>query len=163
MSVDVRFMRANHAIIFNLNQYTGNYERDFCAFVTGAVGECGVGQEMAELFMKEHPEGTPFYGFSDWTCHESDDRGCHRPVSIYHDTEVDEKPYDSLIIFLNHAPLPEDVDFMVERAKRFCAERPEWPEIYGDVKNAPALILKGIKVIKSEVTRSFEVTKSVEF
>jgi len=42
-----------YKFIIDTDQYAGNFEREMCAYLTGTVGECGVGDEFAELFSKE--------------------------------------------------------------------------------------------------------------
>lgn len=37
-----------HQIIVDTENYAGNFERQMCAFVTGQVGDCGVGESLAK-------------------------------------------------------------------------------------------------------------------
>ena len=70
-----------YLFVIDTNRYAGNFERQMCAYVTGRIGECGVGKEYAELARQEIPdvvakleeliEGVP------------DEHGCNRPVSIF--------------------------------------------------------------------------------
>lgn len=138
------------AIIVSTNDYTGNFEREFCAYVTGAYGECGVGDELAKVFHEE--EGEENY-LSDITDQVMDDRGCSRPVSIFDDGDH----YNSLIIFLNGEPDPEEWDLIVRRAKQFCEKRPDWRSYNGSA--IVPIQLKGIRLIKNEVVRSQTVVK----
>jgi hypothetical protein len=158
--MSVEKFEAPYALVFNLDQYTGNYERDFCGFVFGAIGECCVGDDMALLYEKDHPNGTPFYALSDRCEHEPDDNGCHRPVYIYHDRAVDVTPYDSLIIFLQTLPKDEEMELIVTRAQRFCEERPDWKDYMGDKSKYP-LTLKGIRLISNKVERVVKTMKQV--
>ncbi len=154
----VEKFEAPYALIVNLNQYTGNYGREFCAFVIGAVGECDVGHEMFELYEEDHPYGTPFHALSDRTVREPDDTGCRRPVSIYHDTNVDSTAYESLIIFLGTVPEYEELELITARAKQFCEERPDWKSYMGEKK---PLTLKGIRLISNKVERVVKDVKKV--
>jgi len=68
--------------IADTTQYSGNFEREMCAFVTGQVGDCGVGHDKAVIFEKTVP--------SKWQKkmeaiveNEADEHGCFRPVKIY--------------------------------------------------------------------------------
>ncbi len=149
---------APYALVFNLNQYVGNYLREFCAFVTGAIGDCEVGERMVELYQEHHPSGTPFCGLSDRTVREPDDGGCRRPVSIYHDVEADVNPGESLIIFLQTVPDYDELELIVSRAKEFCEERPDWESYMGDRK---PLTLKGIRLISNKVERVIKDVKKV--
>jgi len=36
--------------VIDTDTYAGNFERPMCAYMTGRVGECGVGEEFAEMF-----------------------------------------------------------------------------------------------------------------
>lgn len=62
------------ALIIDTEQYAGNFEREMTAFLTGHVGECGVGEERVEEMAKDRPA---FENVIDI----SDDRGCRRPCS----------------------------------------------------------------------------------
>ncbi len=64
-------------VVIDTDSYAGNFERDLCAYITGTVGECGVGDDMAALFKEETGlEPLP-------TMWEPDEHGCHRPVTSY--------------------------------------------------------------------------------
>jgi len=41
-----------HSFIIDTNEYAGNFEREMCAYCTGQIGDCGVGEEEAEKFEK---------------------------------------------------------------------------------------------------------------
>lgn len=62
-------------------QYAGNFERDMTAFITGQVGECGVGQNYAERFSNEVPS-CHADKLCDAILYLPDDRGCCRPCAI---------------------------------------------------------------------------------
>lgn len=147
---------SKHALVFNFDSCGGNFERKFCAYVIGAVGQCDVGEEMAELYNEDHPEGTEFWALSDRCESEADDNGCFRPTSIYHDKEVDSKPYESTIIFLGTVPTDSEMAMIVDRAKTFCAERPDWEPYLGEKQ---ALTLKGVKLISNKVERVVRTVK----
>lgn len=139
---------APFALIVNLDSYTGNFEREFCAYVTGAYGECEVGKNMAKLFSEEHPGEA----IIDIVYHQMDDGGCRRPVSIYHDTTIDVTPYESLIIFFECRPEDHELALIQERARKFCAERPDWKPTR---KRVPYTI-KGMRLIENKVVRTQE-------
>jgi len=67
------------AFIIDTNRYAGNFERELCAYCTGHVGDCGVGQDMAEVFFKEVEEDP----FEEYILPTPDEHGCCRPVSIW--------------------------------------------------------------------------------
>lgn len=141
------------ALIVNLDSYAGNYERQFCAYVTGAVGDCGVGRDMAALFEDDVPDST----LCDRTDSVQDDNGCARPVSIYNDP-ADEKAYDSLVIFFATQPDKLDLALILERAQKFCDERPDWKSHHGE---KTPLTLKSMKLISNKVVRTQEVISQV--
>jgi hypothetical protein len=65
--------------VIDTDTYSGNFERQLCAYITGCVGECGAGKDIAD-FVKKQP------GIKDiqrFTMDEPDKSGCYRPVKIY--------------------------------------------------------------------------------
>ena len=69
--------------VIDTNLYAGNFERPMCAFVTGQVGECGVGEKEAEIFEEEVEDEEFRAAVEDLIGAEPDDHGCHRPAKIY--------------------------------------------------------------------------------
>lgn len=67
-------------IVIHTEQYAGNFEREICAYITGQIGECGVGMQYV---VKEENITSYFEWWSNNIVQEADDRGCHRPVTIY--------------------------------------------------------------------------------
>lgn len=68
--------------VIDTDSYAGNFERQLCAYATGQIGECGVGQKEAEIFkVEEDPDffedivvpGEP--GDSEYPC--------WRPIKLY--------------------------------------------------------------------------------
>lgn len=49
----------SYIFIIDTDEYSGNFERDLCGYITGCVGDCEVGQEYADKFFEEM-EGTKF-------------------------------------------------------------------------------------------------------
>lgn len=84
--------------IVDTEKYAGNFERDMCAFMTGIIGECEVGRELAHLYYEQ--TGLVEEGF-DWSCtnvewceelknpftnlviKKPDEHGCHRPTEMW--------------------------------------------------------------------------------
>jgi hypothetical protein len=67
--------------VIDTEQYAGNFERQMCAYITGQIGECGVGQEEAVQYKKEtHKQPLDFI---ENRVDGSDDCPCMRPVNIY--------------------------------------------------------------------------------
>ena len=68
-----------YTFVIDTNQYSGNFERELCAFVSGHVGDCGVGSEAAEQYLAQTKrEPLPFI-----EQHRDDDDNCLRPCAIY--------------------------------------------------------------------------------
>ena len=70
---------ANYLFIIDTNQYAGNFEREMTAYLTGHVGECEVGYDMAKSFRKEVKEKNLFKGVAS----VPDEYGCFRPATIW--------------------------------------------------------------------------------
>lgn len=61
-------------IVVDTNKYSGNFEREMCAFATAQVGECGIGVYQID-------EGHPYASW--WETHiKQVENGCWRPVAI---------------------------------------------------------------------------------
>ena len=61
-------------IIVDTNKYSGNFEREMCAFATAQIGECAVGDDEVD---ENHPYA------SWWETHiQQVEDGCWRPVAI---------------------------------------------------------------------------------
>jgi hypothetical protein len=93
--------------VIETNEYAGNFEREMCAFLTGEIGECEVGEE----FVDDLP--VKFNNIMS----VPDDNGCHRPVSM------DDNNINNVIIFFETEPTKKQIDFMKERAELFDERR----------------------------------------
>lgn len=76
------------SVVFAIDttEYSGNFEREMCAFVTGQIGDCEVGRKLAAeaRFQLSAPElDRVFQWIEEHIVQESDDNGCCRPVSIW--------------------------------------------------------------------------------
>jgi hypothetical protein len=70
-------------LVFDTDTYAGNFERPCCAWVTGQVGECGVGEEIRDLAWEEMSEALQEFGEDGSIESVADDHGCHRPVTLW--------------------------------------------------------------------------------
>lgn len=61
--------------VIDTDEYAGNFERPLCAYITGQLGECGVGSE--------HVDKTIAKQFEDIVVNVPDEHACYRPCSIY--------------------------------------------------------------------------------
>ena len=80
--MSVNFEPPAFAFVIDTDQYAGNFEREMCAFITGLVGECGKGEDEANLAFKQLPKFAKDW-FIDHVSSEPDDHGCNRPVTIW--------------------------------------------------------------------------------
>lgn len=75
---------SEYIFVIDTDTYAGNFERQLCSFMTGVVGECGVGDDYAKLYYEDLklPSDAPD-PLADLIESEPDERGCHRPCAIY--------------------------------------------------------------------------------
>lgn len=75
---------APYVFVIDTDQYAGNFERQLCAYLTGILGDCGVGilyAEMYNIFLEDSEIAVnPFF---DLMLQLSDEHGCKRPCSIW--------------------------------------------------------------------------------
>ncbi len=67
--------------VIDTDQYSGNFEREMCAYLTGQYGDCEVGKPVAKEFERAHPE--QHKAFSNVVIPYFDNDGCQRPTEIY--------------------------------------------------------------------------------
>lgn len=70
-----------YLFVIDTDSYAGNFERQMCAYVTGQLGECEVGEENTELAKREIPEIVS--RLEDMVELVPDEHGCSRPVDIF--------------------------------------------------------------------------------
>lgn len=123
--------------IVHTDQYSGNFERQMTAFMTGQVGDCGVGEEYAEEVMDDFNE-QDFEAFQEIIGSCQDDHGCDRPCEIWptpgrynngmgghfdgdpKDGEGRWPAYESVAIYFDEMPTPQQIQFMKDRAYEFA-------------------------------------------
>ncbi len=142
------------AFIIDTDTYAGNFERDMVAYMTGVVGECGVGEEGVALFKKDGCEksGIDFEELVD--PYVIDEHGCGRPASIWPTpgTVAEDGPeygeaYHSVALWLAKAPSDKEVDFLVTRARKFVGETRKWSHISRQAAAPPGIKILGFRVI----------------
>src|SRR3989344_1236736 len=123
-----------YLFIIDTNTYAGNFEREICAYITGQIGECGVGEENAKLAKQQIPLITA--QLEDLVEMVPDKHGCARPVAIFPNpkygkdrygthallteenvTQFPWPAYYSVAIFFNSIPDLELLDIMKKRAR----------------------------------------------
>ncbi len=127
-----------YIFIIDTNEYAGNFERQMCAYVTGQIGECRVGEEEAQIAKQEIPEEV--VRLENLIRYLPDEHGCHRPVAIFSNprygndgmgnhallTEENREQfpfpaYNSVAIYLNSVPESGLLNLMKERARNIAA------------------------------------------
>ena len=130
--------------VIDTADYAGNFERDLCAFITGALGDCEVGAEMSELFTSQVKKSNK-YLFAN-IASEPDDNGCHRPVTIY---KNEDDKYHSVAILFEDKPNKWQIQLMKERSEQFA----NMPNKYLPGSKRISKIL-GFRLIKNIITRT---------
>lgn len=67
-----------YAVVFDVNKYAGNFERQMVAYITGIVGDCGAGIKESNSFKEECGD----LNFGGVVRQVPDEHGCYRPASI---------------------------------------------------------------------------------
>lgn len=74
-------MNTYYTCRIDTTEYSGNFEREMVAFITGQTGECGVGEENAEVAVQQLSTDTLEW-LEEYMLFTTDDRGCSRPAEI---------------------------------------------------------------------------------
>jgi len=139
--------------IIDTDSYAGNFERDMCAYVTGVIGDCEVGDDFAELYRKETGDGDKYETqFSDYLEQRADDHGCCRPCECWLDPRG--KTHNSVAIFFEKKPTTKMIELMKERAGKFAEEKRKIVENSWD-KNFK-LTIHGYRLVKETTTSNEE-------
>lgn len=154
-------------LVVDTEQYSGNFEREMCAYITGQVGECSVGEDWVEMY------GETIRHLDWWRDHiveraDDSESPCYRPVTIY-PTEgwfnngvgfhyradnpgqqtVKCPAYMSVAIFTDAIPPDEVLEEFIERAREFCSQYLALKgEISSFVYEKENLTFTGIRIIK---------------
>lgn len=139
--------RSCFIFLVKTDSYAGNFEREMCAFMTGIMGDCSVGDIAAGLYALKYPGDNPW---EDKLLQVADEHGCYRPVSMWNAHCQD------VAIFLEERPSDEEIKFLRERALLFVLDTRDG---VGDSKEYDSRIkIKGFELIKYSV----EVTEFKE-
>ena len=68
-------------LIIHTNKYAGNFERQMCAYITGAVGDCGAGRKEAAI-ARDELTSEQIDDFDGIVTNRRDDHGRERPSQI---------------------------------------------------------------------------------
>lgn len=137
-------MKAEYIFVIDTSDYAGNFEREMCAYLTGNIGECGVGDDYAKIFNEEVGVES-FYNVTS----RADEHGCYRPASIWLNSE---DKYNSVAIFFSEEPTSEQISLMKERAYQF-AQLPK-PTFGGPPRGPMVDKILGFRLIKEETVRT---------
>jgi len=67
--------------VIDTDSYAGQFERDMCAYITGLIGDCGVGDNFAILYFEDTKEEES--RFIELLEPVADDKACYRPCYIW--------------------------------------------------------------------------------
>lgn len=128
-------------LVIKTNSYTGNFEREMCAYLTGQYGECEVGKEFINL-LPNKPD------FESIINQVADDHGCYRPVSLH------EQNPNNLVIFFHKKPSEKHIDHIKQYASTFDHVWRTYGRMAEFRKNNPKIEILGfaIETYKKEVT-----------
>lgn len=111
-----------YSFIIDTDKYAGNFERDMCAFLTGEIGECGVGDEYVDEALdaieKEFGDRAIFGDYVEQRTNGDDNSPCYRSCQM---TESkDGELYNSVEIYFSKYPEDNMISFMKKRAFEFA-------------------------------------------
>ena len=154
-------------VVIDTDAYAGNFERELCAYTTGQLGECGVGDEAQALFLEDGCDPAPFNS-NVAQVPDDEETPCHRPVGLYptpgrwnngmgkcfDDAEHEEgqKKYDaneSVVIWFHEEPTDEQVALIKERAEAFIRDERKWSSTSELSDGLPRKIL-GFRMVKKQ-------------
>lgn len=118
--------KKNWIFVIDTDLYAGNFEREMCAYITGQVGDCGVGENFADDFQEEEKKSI-VEKFVNIVEHRPDEHGCNRPCAIWESPK-----YQSVAIFFYKKPSEELIDVMKRRSKIFDVAKDKWDIEGGD-------------------------------
>ncbi len=107
-----------YAFLIHTDSYAGNFERAMCAFITGEIGECGVGKDLID-------EEVDYSTMDEIVAQYPDEHGCHRPVTMqrtpdqWRTNKKDEWECNTVAILLSDKPTLEQKKFMEKMAMEF--------------------------------------------
>ena len=122
----------DYLFVIDTDSYAGNFEREMCAFMTGRIGECEVGQRTANEFVDEFGEK-----FEDKIYDAPDDHGCCRPATCYptpgfsnlgggkivpvqNEEDIKYPAYHSVAISFSERLDNDELKFLVVRAEEYA-------------------------------------------
>lgn len=108
-------MNTRFVFVIDTDQYAGNFERDMCAYCTGHIGDCEVGDDYAKRYFDHETEA--FENIEQ----RNDNDSCRRPCSIYPTPGTGH--HNSVAIFFYEKPTAKQVELIKRRAGAFNEAR----------------------------------------
>lgn len=158
--------------VVHTDSYSGNFERELCAYITGQVGDCGVGEDLASDFLDDEGDEAADL-FDEIVAQVRDDHGVMRPCAIYptpgrlndgygnmrdaKEGETGFPAYESVAIYFDERPSDEQILLMKDRAVKYATDKYNRKSYFKD--RAP-LIINGFELI-TEVTEKKVVREAV--
>ncbi len=130
--------------VVDTDTYAGNFERYMCAYMTGIVGGCGVGDKYVDESIEEK--------FKIEIAQVCDDNGCYRPCSITGTKKYG--AYNSVVIYLRENPTQEIIDYLKQKAYEFPKVFLEKKKSYG---NTTLIKVEGFQLLEFKVSLDSKV------
>ena len=99
-----------YILLIKTDKYTGNFERKLCAYCTGVIGDCGVGEREADDFIAKHGD---MNSIEELVLQKADEHACWRPVS------VSSEDTNALEIYFDCSLSDETFELIKLRAKEY--------------------------------------------
>jgi hypothetical protein len=124
-------METYYTCRIDTTQYSGNFERQMVAFISGMVGDCDVGAECLEAAEAALPVET-----AKWLVYNvmftADGHGCHRPAEAV--STPGGSGCQSVQMRFGIEPPQFIQDFLRDRAQRFPQEAPDRFKQYAGIE-----------------------------
>ena len=154
-------MTEYYTLIIDTNLYSGHFEREMCGYITGQIGECGVGSEEASEAEKSLSPVLKNW-FDDniqQRADEGESDGCMRPCAIVatpgrvnggmgkhysaqgYNGKHSYPAYESVGIFFSSEPRADVFCIAKERAAQFAAQ-------YTDCDDHKKLRILDVRLVK---------------
>ena len=135
-----------YIFVIDTDSYSGNFEREMCAYITGVVGDCGVGREFTKIYREEtkdkHEDGSQFCELLE---QRSNENGCCRPCSVYPDKR---EVYNSVAIYFYDKPTKDIIELMKKRAFLFSDAAKIVAKKRGYNESSPGINVIGFRLIQ---------------
>lgn len=111
-------MSKSFLFIINTDSYAGNFEREMCAYSTGIIGDCEVGDKQADDFIETFNK-TICDLFERYIEQRPDEHGCYRSTEMYNNSPTNGNEYNSLVIYFEKQPTSDMITIMKKRSVEY--------------------------------------------